>query len=1049
MMSTQEFRQLAACRSKVHSALMAELVAEIEEKRCEAARINADNKRRAAAVAAAELRTTPAACDNTTGGASNDRVSAEDDDEDDGYGSEVLVPAAPTTGPDGEASMSATVVSASRRSLPLPSSSSSSGRDGLAATRLEGGGDSTTPPPGGGIGASTPRSAGDGTSPAAPMAAAGAGKRNRWTAAAAATASGRSAPTAGSAPRPKGGARSPVRFLEDLLTAPGEQARRPGKSKSRPRAAGDTGRKRSKKKQRAAGREEPAPSSGPFSGLSVCVVHRGSVTSNTIATFTKGVCGGGGRLSTVFAPGGTPGGTTHIVADASLALPWEELCRHLGGWDDDFMDDATDIGDAGGEARGGVGPGTRTGTFAGVPILSSEWMSECLRRSAVVGTDGYLLAPPPRRAAGVAAAAAAAGGGGATAPLAASARDASSGVAPGKSGTGGAAAASIAGAAASATAAAAAGGRKMGFTEEDTGGQAPGEAAQVGVPPRSQSSPVKGGHGARDPNVGEKRHKFFCQATSSAPQMFNEEAAQKLERLADLCAARGGDGSVFRERGFKAAAGALRRLGVQITDIQQLKDLRKNQPERVRGLGESVMKELTTFYDEGRMNRLDGLEADPRVRCLELFQKVGWVGSATAEKLYGEGMRSIEDLRARGQALLTEQQRICLNRHEDITQRMPRSEAAEIEKLVAEEAQRICPGVICQACGSYRRGKTHCGDVDVLIRPPEGQEDVELLLELVSKLTDMGFITDKLAMPSGSYKPGESQTYMGICKLEGEGRLHRRVDIKVYPTSMFAFAVLYFTGSGHFNMSMRAFAKAKGLKLSDKGLFRVNRVNGKEVHKFDDSYKCLHEKDVFAALGLEWREPKDRDGVQVEAFLARAAGGAPQLEGRVVPVPSASDLEQQQQRHRQRALLQPQSFPAAEQWQQRQHELQQAATAFFEPEQDEELQRAILLSRGAFGAAEAGVAAAPAGKAGSAATTGNLGVDYEDQMVQEALRRSVADTAATALLGGREDAWETLPPEVMAVGGAGGGSCSERGGVKTDGGGSGEGAGTKDSPVCL
>ena len=54
---------------------------------------------------------------------------------------------------------------------------------------------------------------------------------------------------------------------------------------------------------------------------------------------------------------------------------------------------------------------------------------------------------------------------------------------------------------------------------------------------------------------------------------------------------------------------------------------------------------------------------------------------------------------------------------------------------------------------------------------------------------------------------------------------------------MFAFAVLYFTGSGHFNMSMRAFAKAKGLKLSDKGLFKVNTVNGREVHRSTDSYR--------------------------------------------------------------------------------------------------------------------------------------------------------------------------------------------------------------------
>lgn len=66
--------------------------------------------------------------------------------------------------------------------------------------------------------------------------------------------------------------------------------------------------------------------------------------------------------------------------------------------------------------------------------------------------------------------------------------------------------------------------------------------------------------------------------------------------------------------------------------------------------------------------------------------------------------------------------------------------------------------------------------------PPNVLQDVVLLLELVSRLTDMGFITDKLAMPHGAYKPGEPQSYMGICKLKGEGRLHRRVDIKVYPT---------------------------------------------------------------------------------------------------------------------------------------------------------------------------------------------------------------------------------------------------------------------------
>lgn len=495
-MSSQQWLQHDACLSRVQSARMAELAAETEEKMLEVRRINADNRRRAAAVAEAEQRTPPEKCGAADGASNASYAGGDGGDDDDGYDSEVLVPASSAvghaTGHDGGVAMSASRTT----SLPPPPSSSSSGRDGLADSRLEGVEEpaSALSLSGGGASSSTPVSTGDGTGASA-VGAAGAGKRSL------------SAATAAGAP-PKGGARAPVRFLEDLLTAPG-QARRP---KSRPRpetaaaaAAGNTGRKRSKKK-RAAQREEPAPPSGPlpFSGLSVCVVHLGSVTSNTIKTFTKGVRSGGGQLSTDF----TPGVTTHIVADASLASSWEKLDEYLSGWDADFMDDVADA------RRTAGGAGTQSGTFGGVPIMSSEWMSECLRRSAVAATGGYLLAPPPSRAPAAAAA-------GAAIPPAASVREPSAGGTAGKSNTGGGGAAvtSTTAAAGSAVAAAAAARkRKLASADEEAGGQT---AASVRPPELKQArvEPVEGGHGARDPNVGEKRHKFFCQATSSGPQV--------------------------------------------------------------------------------------------------------------------------------------------------------------------------------------------------------------------------------------------------------------------------------------------------------------------------------------------------------------------------------------------------------------------------------------------------------------------------------------------------------------------------------------------------
>ena len=83
----------------------------------------------------------------------------------------------------------------------------------------------------------------------------------------------------------------------------------------------------------------------------------------------------------------------------------------------------------------------------------------------------------------------------------------------------------------------------------------------------------------------------------------------------------------------------------------------------VHGLGDSVMRELKAIYETGESPRLDGLAADPKVRCLELFQKIGWVGPVKARELYGNGIGSIEELRAKGQHLLTEQARICLSRY--------------------------------------------------------------------------------------------------------------------------------------------------------------------------------------------------------------------------------------------------------------------------------------------------------------------------------------------------------------------------------------------------
>jgi len=43
-------------------------------------------------------------------------------------------------------------------------------------------------------------------------------------------------------------------------------------------------------------------------------------------------------------------------------------------------------------------------------------------------------------------------------------------------------------------------------------------------------------------------------------------------------------------------------------------------------------------------------------------------------------------------------------------------------------------------CGSYRRCKESSGDVDILLAPPDGKEDVDILPALIDRLVQVGLL---------------------------------------------------------------------------------------------------------------------------------------------------------------------------------------------------------------------------------------------------------------------------------------------------------------------
>lgn len=133
-----------------------------------------------------------------------------------------------------------------------------------------------------------------------------------------------------------------------------------------------------------------------------------------------------------------------------------------------------------------------------------------------------------------------------------------------------------------------------------------------------------------------------------------------------------------------------------------------------------------------------------------------------------------------------------------------------------------------------------------------------LHLEKVNQTTvcSQGFLTDDLVSHEEN---GEQKKYLGVCRLLGPGHRHRRLDIIVVPYSEFACALMYFTGSAHFNRSMRALAKTKNMSLSEHSL-NENVVRQGSIKVYGGTpFTTPTEKDVFSLLGIPYREPHERD----------------------------------------------------------------------------------------------------------------------------------------------------------------------------------------------
>ncbi|XP_056265233.1 DNA polymerase lambda [Pseudoliparis swirei] len=332
-----------------------------------------------------------------------------------------------------------------------------------------------------------------------------------------------------------------------------------------------------------------------------------------------------------------------------------------------------------------------------------------------------------------------------------------------------------------------------------------------------------------------------AQSSQSKNNNFNKNITDKLEVLAKAYTHQG---DRWRALGYSKAVNALKSYHKPITSYQEAC--------QIPGIGKRIADKIDEIMESGHLRKLDHLgEAVP---VLELFINIWGAGTKTAQQWYQQGFRTLEDIRTK--ANLSNTQKIGLKHYDDLLDRMPREEAAAIEKVLKNAAQAVDPGLVAMACGSYRRGKATCGDVDILVSHPDGKSHKGVFSKLLKSLHDSGFLTDDLVSHEDN---GNQKKYMGVCRLPGPGHRHRRLDVIVVPYDEFACALLYFTGSAHFNRSMRALAKTKQMSLSEHSLNKDVVRRGSLKVNSGTPFTTPTEKDVFSLIGIPYRQPPERD----------------------------------------------------------------------------------------------------------------------------------------------------------------------------------------------
>ena len=324
------------------------------------------------------------------------------------------------------------------------------------------------------------------------------------------------------------------------------------------------------------------------------------------------------------------------------------------------------------------------------------------------------------------------------------------------------------------------------------------------------------------------------------PEVSKDQIADTLEDIAMMLELKGEN--PFKIRAYRNATRAMETFTGNLRATAEAGAFGE-----IDGIGDAIAEKITTLVTTGSLDYHTNLKAEFPAGLFEMFDISG-MGPKKIQAVWKElSITTIEELEkgckdGRVAGLKGFGEKTAANILKGIEDRKKHAGRFRLGEIAADAERmlddlRSHPEVIrIAACGSYRRRRETCGDLDFLVstREPKIVSEDFVAHEFVESIIAHGETKSSVRWLSGI-----------------------QADLRVVKDAEFPFAMNYFTGSKEHNIVMRQRALARGWTLNE---YRLGPDDSPKVTP-QPVPEIREEADLYRALGLDFIEPELRENM--------------------------------------------------------------------------------------------------------------------------------------------------------------------------------------------